>query len=88
MCVRALFAHVSESDSFYRFVLCWQTRHELLLTMILMFGFSVKAEGLSTSPLCLSVHSEGMLRMTERTAHITYRCHYITKFAALCQQDK
>ena len=26
--------------------------------------------------------------MTERTAHVTQRCHYITRLAALCQQDK
>lgn len=45
-----------------------------------------KAEGLWTSVLCLSVYFNGRLQMTKMTAHITHRCHYITKFAAL--QDK
>lgn len=42
------------------------------------------AEGFRASPLCLSVHYKGMLGMTARTAHITYRWHYITKLAASC----
>lgn len=47
------------------------------------FSETLKTEGLRSSPLCLSVHYKGMLRMTERTAHITCRCHYITEFSCI-----
>lgn len=47
MCVRALFACASESDSFYRSALCWPGRRDLFLTsMIFGFSESVKAAGL------------------------------------------
>lgn len=80
----SLVCRLSESNSFYRFVPCWLGHHNLFFTSV-MFGFceTVKTEGLWTRPLCLSVHYKGMLRMTERTAHITYRCHYITELCCI-----